>query len=189
MLDIKIQGMCQGNGAAPVGWAVVSIEILNKHKKKGHGSQILCPILLIRSNLAVVLYVDDTDVIHLKMERQENVVAALRGLQESITSWGKLLIAKGGSLKPSKCFYHLIFFSWKMNGMWVYDTNEGNMNPQLDITLPDCSSAPIEHCGVDVVCVNLASVGRRSFAIGLTHRCGLVPPPPRHLTTKIKGTT
>ena len=32
--EIKFQGLCQGNGAAPAGWAVISITILNAHKKE-----------------------------------------------------------------------------------------------------------------------------------------------------------
>ncbi len=36
-INIKTQGMCQGNGAAPVGWAVISIYMLSVHGKKGHG--------------------------------------------------------------------------------------------------------------------------------------------------------
>jgi hypothetical protein len=33
--EIKTQGMCQGNGAAPAGWTVDSIVMINAHKKKG----------------------------------------------------------------------------------------------------------------------------------------------------------
>jgi hypothetical protein len=44
MVDVKTQGLCQGNGAAPAGWAVVNIAILNAHKRQGHGVQFLCPI-------------------------------------------------------------------------------------------------------------------------------------------------
>lgn len=66
-----------------------------------------------------------------------------------MTNWGRLLIATGGSLKPSKCFYHLISFSWKPDGTWGYDANEEDEGLQLDIPLPDGSSATIEHCGVD----------------------------------------
>ncbi len=44
MIDVKTQGLCQGNGAAPAGWAVVRITILNAHNQKGHGanSSALC---------------------------------------------------------------------------------------------------------------------------------------------------
>ena len=45
-IEVKTQGLCQGNGAAPAGWTVVSIAILNAHKRKGHGAKFLCPISL-----------------------------------------------------------------------------------------------------------------------------------------------
>ena len=43
-LEGKFQGLCQGNGAAPAGWAVVSTSILGVHKRKGHGAHFICPI-------------------------------------------------------------------------------------------------------------------------------------------------
>jgi hypothetical protein len=125
--------------------------ILNAHKRRGHGAKFLCPILLVRSNLAAVLFVDDTDVIHLDMTRQENTVEALHGQQENVYNWGKLLIATGGSLKPSKWFFHLVSFSWKPDGTWVYDSNEEDKEIQLKIPLPDGSLVPIRHCGVNEV--------------------------------------
>jgi hypothetical protein len=39
-IGIKTQGMTQGNGALPAGWAVISICILNAHGKKGHGAKL-----------------------------------------------------------------------------------------------------------------------------------------------------
>jgi hypothetical protein len=32
-VSIRMQGLCQGNSASPVGWAVISICILNAHGK------------------------------------------------------------------------------------------------------------------------------------------------------------
>ena len=43
-IEVKFQGLCQGNGAAPAGWAVISIVILGAHKQKGHGAKFVCPI-------------------------------------------------------------------------------------------------------------------------------------------------
>ena len=37
-IKIKTQGLCQGNGAAPAGWAVVSIIILRAHSKHRHSA-------------------------------------------------------------------------------------------------------------------------------------------------------
>ena len=39
-IEVKFQGLCQGNGAAPAGWAVISITILHAHKAKGHGGTL-----------------------------------------------------------------------------------------------------------------------------------------------------
>ena len=56
---IKTQGLRQGNGASTAGWAVVSICIINAHKKKGHGTHFVCPITKLKSHIAGVIYVDD----------------------------------------------------------------------------------------------------------------------------------
>ena len=69
--DIKTQGMCQGNGAAPAGWTVDSIAIINAHKRKGHGIHLRSPISNKTIHLAGTLFVDDTDVEHLDMNKSE----------------------------------------------------------------------------------------------------------------------
>jgi hypothetical protein len=46
------------------------------------------------------------------MERNELVLNVHVALQHSIKNWGNLLIAMGGSLKPDKCFFHLMDFAW-----------------------------------------------------------------------------
>jgi hypothetical protein len=42
--EVKTQGMCQGNGAAPAGWTVDSIVMIQAHKRKGHGLHLRSPI-------------------------------------------------------------------------------------------------------------------------------------------------
>lgn len=37
-IEVKYQGLCQGNVAAPAGWAAISITILGAHKRKGHSA-------------------------------------------------------------------------------------------------------------------------------------------------------
>ncbi len=115
-VDIKIQGLCQGNSAALAGWAAVSITILCVHKRKGHRMRIVCPVSKLKGHVAAVVYVDDTDVIHLDLGKEETVEEAHTQLQESVLSWGYLLIPTGKSLKLSKCFYHLISFDFDEKG-------------------------------------------------------------------------
>ncbi len=121
------------------------------HKKKGHGIHFLCPITKLKSYIAGVIYVDDTDLIHFRMEETEDALDAFFGIQEAITNWGKLLLASGGALKPSKCFFHLISFSWKPDGTWYYTKNEDDEEFRAVVPLADGSFAPIEHLGVDIL--------------------------------------
>ena len=148
-IQVKFQGLCQGNGAAPAGWAVVSITILNAHKRKGHGAKFVCPISRLRGHLAAILYVDDCNLLHIDMEGQESTHEAHEAMQASVMNWGQLLIASGGSLKPEKCFYHLISFDWRGDGTWKYSKNEQEEEFDLAVPLPDGSQVYIEHASVD----------------------------------------
>ena len=110
-IEVKYQDQCQGNGAAPVGWAVISITVVRTHKRKGHGATFLCPISKVKFLLAAVLFVDDCDLIHIDMVNDESSLETFDEMQTSVKRWGRLLIATGGSYKLEKCFHHLISFT------------------------------------------------------------------------------
>jgi hypothetical protein len=153
-----MQGLCQGNGAAPAGWTAVSITILCAHKRKGHGMKIACPVSKLNGHAVAVIYVDDTDVIHLDLGKEETVEEAHARLQESDLSWGNLLIATGGSLKLRKCFYHLISFDFDEKGRWRYATNHERVDLGILIPQPDVTLAGIEHLFVDQAHKTLGSI-------------------------------
>ncbi len=71
-IHIKMQGLNQ-NSASLAGWAVISIIILNAHEKKGHGAKFVCPITKLSSHLSAILYVDDTDLLHINLEKDKLV--------------------------------------------------------------------------------------------------------------------
>ena len=98
---------------------MVSICIISAHKKKGHGAHFTCPITKLKSHLAGIIYMDDTDLVHFHLDEDQGKEESFYFLQEAITNWGKLLLASGGALKPTKCFCHLISFEWKADGSWV----------------------------------------------------------------------
>ena len=100
--------------------------------------------------MSAILFVDDTDVIHFNMEKNETALEAHAHLQESVESWGNLLMTSGGALKPVKCFYYLISFEWDAQGWWRYAKNENHNEFRLFIPTVDGSGALIEHLGVDV---------------------------------------
>jgi len=146
-VSIKTQGMCQGNGASPAGWAVISICILSAHGKKGHGAKFTCPVTKLDRHLSAILYVDDTDILHIDLTKDERVDEVHARIQASVTSWGNLLIATGGALQPAKCFYSIISFEW-LNGAWRYASNESRTDLGVSVPLPGGGSAGIGHKAV-----------------------------------------
>jgi hypothetical protein len=138
-ISMKTQGLCQGNGALPAGWAVISICILRAHGKKGCGAKFLCPITKLQQYLLAILYVNNTDILHINLTKDESVNDVHTAIQGSGNSWGKLLIATGGVLQPQKCFYSVISFDWK-NGEWQYAQNATRDYLRITVPLPDRSS-------------------------------------------------
>ena len=123
-IEVEFQGLFQGNGAAPEGWSVIVITIINVHKRKGHGGHFIFTISRREGHLTAILFFDDTDLIHIDMNQYQSVHEAHAAMQESIVNWGRLLIATGGSLKPIKFFYQMISFVWNLDGRWKYELNE-----------------------------------------------------------------
>ncbi len=145
---MKTQGMCQGKSAAPTAWMVTSITMIAAHKHKGHGAHFIAPILDISGHIVGGLFVDDTDLIHVNMQVGETILEAHSWLQKSVINWGRLLIAMGGVLKPSKCSFYLISFKWKADGTWKYKDNIIQPDLAIGVPLADGSLVEIEHLPV-----------------------------------------
>jgi len=141
---IKTQELTQGNSASPAGWAVISIIMLNAHGKKGHGAKFVCPITKLTSHLSAILYVDDTDLLHINLEQDESVATVHESIQVSVANWGNLLIATGGALQLPKCFYTIISFEW-INGEWSYRDNSIIGTFGVAVPLPGGKTAVIGH--------------------------------------------
>ncbi len=69
---VKTQGLCQGNGAAPAGWTVTSIAMIQAHKRKGHGVRLTCPITKKEMHLVGMLFVDDTNLQHFNVTKKQD---------------------------------------------------------------------------------------------------------------------
>jgi hypothetical protein len=102
MVEVKMQGLGQGNGMSPSRWCVISIMILRAHRAKGHGAHFIAPMSHVQSSLSAILYVDDTDLLHLSMDGNKTIYEIHITLQLAIENWSKLLIATGGTLKLDK---------------------------------------------------------------------------------------
>jgi hypothetical protein len=143
-IRIKTQGLTQGNGASLAGWAVISIVILKAHGKKGHGAKFVCPITKLTSHLSAIIYVDNTDLLHINLENNESVATVHQAIQTSISNWGNLLIVTGGALQPAKCFYLIISYK-STNGEWSYRDNSILGNFGVTVPLPGGATAVIGH--------------------------------------------
>ncbi len=143
-ISIKTQWLMQGNGASPAGWAVISVCILGAHRKKGRGAKFYCPITNLQHHLSAILYVDDTDLLHIDLTKDKSAYEVHETIQTSVNSWGNLLIATGGVLQPSKCFYSIISFEWE-NGLWKYANNSPKEEFGITVPLPGGTAAAIGH--------------------------------------------
>jgi hypothetical protein len=147
-VEVKTQGLGQGNAASLAGWCILRIMILQAHGAKGQGAHFIALLSQVCSSLSAILYVDDTDLLHLDMDGNKTVVEVHAALQHA-DNWGKLLIVMGGTLKPDKCFFHLINFQWTWRGGWQYVQHHKDETAAVFVPLPDGLQAPIQHRAVD----------------------------------------
>jgi hypothetical protein len=82
---------------------------------------------------------------HFDMCLVKTVAEAHSNFQESIMNWGRLLIATGGALKSSKCFFQLIFFSGNLMEHGSMRKNHANPEYRIAVMLEDRRHIEIEH--------------------------------------------
>ncbi len=68
--------------------------ILKAHGKKGHRAKFICPISKLASHLSAIIYVDDTDLLHINLKDDESVEMVHQAIQASVLNWGNLLNAR-----------------------------------------------------------------------------------------------
>jgi hypothetical protein len=83
-IKIKMQSLGKGNGASLAGWCVISIVILRAHGAKGHGAQFMARMSLVRQHLFAILYVDDTDLLHINMNVEESIAEVHAAIQDAV---------------------------------------------------------------------------------------------------------
>jgi hypothetical protein len=115
---------------------------------KGARRKFYCPITKLKQHLLAILYVDDTDILHINLTNDESVDEVHSAIQHSVNSWGSLLIATDGALQANKCFYFIISFEW-MNGEWRYTNNTLRGEFGVTAPLPRGKAATIEHKSID----------------------------------------
>jgi hypothetical protein len=72
-IEMKTQGLGQGNGASLAGWCIICVMILQVNGAKGHEEYFIVPMSHMQSSLSAILYVENTDLLHLNMEGDEAI--------------------------------------------------------------------------------------------------------------------
>ena len=127
------QGILQGNGASPATWVIISGPLLEMMREAQNGGFFEEPISNISHHIVGYAYVDDTDLIEVKMRDDNNSLEeAVERMQEAIHRWEGGLKATGGAIQPDKSWVYPIGFKFDASGKWEYD-NEVNEKFQFQV--------------------------------------------------------
>lgn len=106
------QGLCQGNGASPALWLLISSFLLMYLANEGHSMQITSDITYSLLSYVALMFVDDGYFPTMAINAKETIKAVVRRHQDTVTCWAGCLKVTGGALKPEKCFWYPIQWKW-----------------------------------------------------------------------------
>ena len=105
-------GISQGSRSAPTSYIATSTLALEAYKQRNFYSTLRSAITGSLLLLAAILFLDDTDQLHLSKtcQLEENFV---QHIQAAITFWGMLILATGcQAVKKSSCPFDLHLCKW-----------------------------------------------------------------------------
>jgi len=123
LIDLTF-GFGQDNGAAPPAFLCLDSLIVNAYKRMSKCAKMTLVYTCRMFLLAAIMYVDDTDLLHLAPSQQTTDEELISQVEESADAWGQLAQATGGALKQPKDFTY--FMSYKFTGgkaclKWIKD--------------------------------------------------------------------
>jgi hypothetical protein len=113
-----MHSICQGNGAGPSIWAVVSSPILNMMRKRKYGINYISLITKTNTSFVGYAFMDDTDLLRV-LSALSQAGAVLISMQEALDAWEGGLKVTGWAIVLGKTFWYLIDFKW-VQGEWSY---------------------------------------------------------------------
>ena len=119
--DPPLQGIGQGNGAGPAGWAVISTPLINMMRTAGFGFSLFTALTVSAVSFVCYAFVDDTDLVHTAKDVHTRGPEILTEMQRALDHWEGGLKATGGALVPEKSYWYLIDFIWT-GEKWRYAT-------------------------------------------------------------------
>jgi hypothetical protein len=105
-------GLGQGNGMAPSGFSAVSSLMVGALEQLGHTSSFAGAWTGFLFCLAAIIYVDDTDLLLCAISRDLLLDDFYNQCQTALTDWGHIVLATGGYLTASKCFWYMTAWKW-----------------------------------------------------------------------------
>jgi len=141
------QGSVQGNGAAPCLWLLISSFLLRYMKQAGHFLNIRSAITATNLVYTALMFVDDSDFPIYAQSVTESIQSIAQRQQETVNSWSHGLRVSGGSLKPEKCFWYPIEWTWK-NGA-AKATKSKDVLHEIIVEGPDGVSSAIPKLDYD----------------------------------------
>jgi hypothetical protein len=149
-------GLAQGSGASPAAWCAISTVIVHAYKSKGFGAGFYSVMSRAFLSLAALLYMDDTDLLHMSRCDDERVEDFVKRVQDATYYWAKLLQATGGDLKPSKCYWYLLAYQFSKGQVKLGRVGESS---PLELRIPQTS-------GEDVL-IELKELNEASEVLGV----------------------
>jgi hypothetical protein len=118
--------------------------MMSMYRKGGHVSTITSPISGTPIEFMGEIFVDNTNLLTM-LQDTFSVPEILHTAQANLDKWTNLLIATGGALNLSKCYWYTISYKC-INGTWEYNDNRMH---KLSIPLPDGSRTEIAQLSVN----------------------------------------
>jgi hypothetical protein len=100
--SVPFQGLGQGHGAGPTGWAVASAPIINMLCTAGYGATFVTALSCAVLSFVCYAFVDNTDLVHTRPGDDVEGVELIPEMQEVVDHWEGGLRATGGALVPSR---------------------------------------------------------------------------------------
>jgi hypothetical protein len=133
-LELRFQGVMQGNGAGPTIWLVVSIPIINMLRAQGFGIHFCTPVSGETYDFVCYTYVDDTDLVS-SLGVDHTVEENIDELQKVVDHWEGGIRATGGALVPEdKSYWYSLSMKWHQN-KWKYESisdHPGEVSVRID---------------------------------------------------------
>lgn len=96
------------------------------------------PISMKDFHLLALMFVYDTDLMEMAQTPEEPESAVFARMQCLASNWAGALCTTGGALKPAKCFWHTLSFTWQ-RGKYKYKSEDAIKGV---VTMPDPVGEP-----------------------------------------------